>query len=197
MIDVVPLATYTFVMSVTPGPNNVMVTASGVNFGYRRTLPHILGIAIGCAFQTYLMCLGLGALFRAYPVIQDVLQWTGAAYLLYLAWRLATSGGIGESDSARPMNFREGALFQFVNPKAWVMALTTTTLFLPAGASPWLAGLGIFAVFVVVNIPCVSAWAVFGAGMRRWLNAPRVRLAFNLSMAVLLVATALLMVRGH
>src|SRR5688572_3733042 len=100
MIDPLPLATYSFIMSITPGPNNVMVTASGATFGYRRTIPHMLGISLGCAFQIMLMCLGVGAVFEAVPQLQDVLRWAGAAYLVYLAWRLLRAGlAVGEAEA--------------------------------------------------------------------------------------------------
>src|SRR5439155_26809055 len=124
MIDPLPFVTYTFVMSITPGPNNVMLTASGANFGFRRTLPHIVGVGVGFVVQLLAVCAGLSALFARWPALQGALGWVGAAYLLYLGWRL-----LGQSDTEaragrRPVTFLEAAMFQFLNPKAWVMTLT-------------------------------------------------------------------------
>lgn len=192
-IEVLPLATYYMVMSITPGPNNVMLTGSGANFGYQRTLPHVLGIVLGCAAQTYALCLGLGILFVAFPAIQSVLKWLGAAYLLYLAWKLVGQAAVQSKTAGKPLTFFEAAGFQFVNPKAWVKAITTSTLFLPPGTSPWLAGLWIFTVCVVVNFTSGSVWALFGVGMGRLLTNSRRRLLFNASMAILLVGTAALL----
>jgi threonine/homoserine/homoserine lactone efflux protein len=133
--DLLPLATYCFLMSSTPGPNNVMLTASGANFGYRGTLPHILGINVGGAVQTFATCLGLGALFMAWPVLHSVLRVAGALYLLFLAWKL-TGGVMGEAQASRPLTWREGALFQAINPKSWMKAVTLASVFMPAGVSP-------------------------------------------------------------
>src|SRR5262249_2063697 len=128
MLDPVPYATYYFVMSITPGPNNVMLTASGANFGFRRTLPHMFGISAGCAVQLIAVGAGLGALFSHWPVLQTVLQWAGAAYLLWLGWKLIGSGEIREGHAAQPVTFLQAAAFQFVNPKAWVMSLSAVAL---------------------------------------------------------------------
>lgn len=190
MPDLLPLAAYTAVMSITPGPNNVMLTASGVNFGFRRTLPHMLGIGLGVGVQLYLICLGLGSLFNQLPWLQELLKWGGAAYLCYLAWRIAQAGEVGKADSAKPITLVQGMSFQFINPKAWVMSITAAGLFLPPGEAVWLAGLIIVVIFVLVNIPCVGVWALFGMVLARLLNNARNRLLFNGAMALLLVATA-------
>lgn len=196
MVDVFALVTYMFVMSITPGPNNVMLTASGANFGFRRTLPHMLGIPLGFAFQTLLVCLGLGALFARVPHLQDTLAWVGAAYLIYLAWRLLGAGAVGRSHSARPLTFIESVLFQFVNPKAWVMAITIATLFLPKGGSVALALVVMAAIMVGVNLCCITLWAGFGSAMRCFLDHAARRTVFNATMAALLAATAVMMVVG-
>jgi threonine/homoserine/homoserine lactone efflux protein len=112
------------IMSITPGPNNVMLTTSGANFGFGRTLPHIGGIVFGCAAQTYMLCLGFGVVFIMYPWIQEVLKWCGAAYLLYLAWKLVGSKVAKAKAVTKPLSFFDAALFQFINPKAWVKATT-------------------------------------------------------------------------
>ena len=119
MLELIPYFTYCFVMSVTPGPNNVMLTASGATFGFRRTMPQMLGIGLGCGIQIMLVSLGMGAVFEWLPQIQEVLRWVGAAYLVYLAWRLLQAGlVVGEAQArARPLSFVESAAFQFLNPK--------------------------------------------------------------------------------
>ncbi|KZE29612.1 LysE family translocator [Crenobacter luteus] len=192
MPDLLPLSLYIAALSVTPGPNNVMLTASGVNFGFRRTLPHMLGIGAGCAVQILLVALGLGSLFARLPWLHDALQWVGAAYLVYLAWRVARSGAVERTQSARPLSWLEAAAFQWVNPKAWIMVISTVALFLPAGAAPWSAGLALAAVMMVVNLPCIAVWALFGVSLARFLTDARRRRAFNGAMAALLLATALL-----
>lgn len=188
--DLLPLATYCFLMSSTPGPNNVMLTASGANFGYRGTLPHILGINVGGAVQTFATCLGLGALFLAWPVLHSVLRVAGAAYLLYLAWKL-TGGVMGEARAARPLTLREGALFQAINPKSWMKAVTLASVFMPAGFSPVEGALLVSLVGFAIGFPCVSAWALFGAAIRRVLEDDRRRRLFNVIMAAALTVLAL------
>jgi threonine/homoserine/homoserine lactone efflux protein len=131
MIDPLPFVTYTFVMSITPGPNNVMLTASGANFGFRRTVPHIFGVAVGFVVQLLAVCAGLSALFARWPALQGALGWVGAAYLLYLGWRMLGRSEAQAGRNARPVSFLEAAMFQFLNPKAWVMTVTAATLFLP------------------------------------------------------------------
>jgi threonine/homoserine/homoserine lactone efflux protein len=191
-IQVIPLATYYMIMSITPGPNNVMLTTSGANFGFGRTLPHIGGIVFGCATQTYMLCLGFGVVFIMYPWIQEVLKWCGAAYLLYLAWKLVGSKVAKAKAVTQPLSFFDAALFQFINPKAWVKATTTATLFLPPGTSPWLAGLVIFTVCSMVNFSSASIWTTFGVGIGRLLTSQNRLLAFNITMSVLLVGTAVI-----
>src|SRR6185312_10694880 len=125
MVDPLPFATYSFVMSITPGPNNVMLTASGATFGFRRTIPHILGISVGFGAELLAVCAGLGAIFNHWPYLQTVLRWVGAAYLIYLGIKmLGGSGAANSRSSSRPVTFFEAALFQFLNPKAWVMTIT-------------------------------------------------------------------------
>jgi threonine/homoserine/homoserine lactone efflux protein len=176
-----------FVTAVTPGPNNVMLLASGVNFGFLRSVPHILGTAFGMVVMIAGVGVGLGGLFRAYPVLYGVLRWVGAAYLLYLAWRIAGSGtpkagGTG----ARPMGFFGAAAFQWVNPKSWVMVLGAVTAYVPLDGY-FRNLLLVAAVFGVVAAPSVGVWAAFGTALRRFLEAPgRIR-AFNFAMALLLV----------
>jgi threonine/homoserine/homoserine lactone efflux protein len=183
------LLLFAFVTSVTPGPNNLMLLTSGVNFGFRRSIPHMLGI--GSGFFTLLIGVGsgLGALIETVPLLYTVLKFAGGAYLLYLAYKIATSRSISNVDSkARPMTFLEAAAFQWINPKAWVMAVTAMATYTSADAyftTMMIVGIA----FAVVNIPSVSSWAAFGQIMRGWLVDP-VRLKwFNITMAILLVAS--------
>lgn len=193
-ISFVALAIYYWTMSITPGPNNVMLTVSGANFGFNRTIPHITGIGLGCAIQTFLLCLGLGVIFTLYPILQEILKWVGAAYLIYLAMKLIGAKFKKASIPKKPMTIWEAALFQFINPKAWVKATTTATIFLPAGTSPVGAGLAIFTVCLAVNIVSASTWAGFGVGIGKLLSNPRGLRVFNYSMAVLLFGTAVYVV---
>jgi threonine/homoserine/homoserine lactone efflux protein len=194
LFDPMPFATYQFVMSITPGPNNVMLTASGAHFGFRRTLPHMFGIATGCAIQLIAVCAGLGTLFHQWPVLQTLLQWVGAIYLLWLGWKLLGSGEIREARTARPIGFWHAAAFQFINPKAWVMTLTGVSLFLPTGMNVWAAGSYLVGLMVVVNLPCIAIWALFGSSLRTWLTQPARRMGFNVAMALALAATGVIMV---
>ena len=193
MVELLPLAAYSFVMSVTPGPNNLLLTTSGANFGYRRTLPHIVGIGLGHALQVSLTCLGLGVLFQSFPVLHWILKIAGTLYLLYLAWRLL-GASIGNARSAAPLSLWEAAAFQFVNPKAWVKAITVATVFMPTSVAPWLASLIVAAIVLVINFPCVSLWALFGVAIRRYLTDPRRRLGFNIAMALALLATTVVLI---
>jgi len=194
MFDPLPYATYSFVMAITPGPNNVMLTASGANFGFRRTVPHVLGIATGHSIQMIAVCAGLGALFATWPVLQIVLQWVGAAYLIFLGWKLVRSGEVREGHAPQPITFLQAAAFQFVNPKAWVMSLSGAALFLPEGMGLLAATSAILSVMVIVNLPCITVWAVFGSALRGYLTRKPARLAFNIAMAVALAATGVIMV---
>ncbi|WP_265518075.1 LysE family translocator [Nitratireductor luteus] len=187
---------FAFVSSVTPGPNNFMLLASGVNFGFRRTVPHMFGIAAGFCSLLLAVGFGLGAVLNAYPELHLALKIAGGAYLLYLAWRIATSRKLGQSTNAhaRPMRFVEAAAFQWVNPKAWVLAVTAMTLYTSPEA-PFLSVMLVAAAFVIVNFPSVSVWAGFGMALRGFLSDP-VRLKwFNIAMGLTLAATLWPMLR--
>ena len=194
MIDPLPFATYSFVMSITPGPNNVMLTASGANFGFRRTLPHLFGVSGGCAVMLIAVCAGLGALFTAWPMLQTILQWAGAAYLVWLGWKLIGSGEVGEGRAGQPITFLQAAAFQFVNPKAWVMSLSAVALFLPPGMNVIAGASYLISMMVSINLPCIAVWALFGSSLRGFLTHRSRRLAFNIAMAVALAATGVIMV---
>jgi threonine/homoserine/homoserine lactone efflux protein len=184
------LLVYAFVTSITPGPNNFMLLVSGVNFGFVRTIPHMFGIGIG--FLTLLLGVGfgLGAVLTAFPAFHTGLKIAGGAYLLYLAWKIGMSRSLGKDGElrARPMTFLEAAVFQWVNPKAWVMAITAMAVYTNP-ERPFLSVLLIAFAFAVVNLPSVSSWAGFGMALRGFLSDP-VRLKwFNIAMGVSLAAT--------
>jgi threonine/homoserine/homoserine lactone efflux protein len=195
MLHPLPFLTYTFVMSITPGPNNVMLTASGASFGLRRTLPHLLGICCGFVVQLLAVCAGLGALFDRWPALQSALAWLGAAYLLYLGWHLLRRRDTAGAAGARPVTFVAAALFQFLNPKAWVMTLTAATLFLPRELAFLTRNAYMAGIMEGIGVPCMMVWALFGSSLRRFLEAPRGRHAFNVAMALALAVTAVMMVR--
>ncbi len=186
------LAAFAFVSSITPGPNNLMLMASGTNFGFVRTIPHMLGVSIGFTLMIVLVGAGLASVFELYPVAHIILKYASCAYLLWLAWKIATSAPPGEKGEAdartRPMTFVQAALFQWVNPKAWTMALTAVSAYtLPA--DPLVSLLLVAAVFGAINLPSTGSWALLGAQLRRFLG-DRVKLrVFNVTMALILVAT--------
>jgi threonine/homoserine/homoserine lactone efflux protein len=183
------LALFALASSVTPGPNNTMLLASGANFGMRRTLPHMAGVVLGFLFLMASTGLGLGALFTAFPVLHTVLKAVGAAYLIYLAVKIARSSGIGMDETgARPMTFWQAVAFQWVNPKAWAMALGAVTTYAPRDG--YAANVLIITlVFGLVNLPCVAAWAGTGVALRRFLDRPGVLRVFNVVMATLLIVS--------
>jgi threonine/homoserine/homoserine lactone efflux protein len=189
------LLLYAFVTSVTPGPNNLMLLASGVNFGFVRTIPHMFGIGIGFLVLLLAVGLGLGAVLTAFPSLHLVLKVAGGAYLLYLAWRIAMSRSIGQGAAGgRPMTFLQAAAFQWVNPKAWVMAVSAMAIYTNP-ANPFLSMLMVAFAFAAVNLPSVSTWAGFGTALRGFLADP-VRLKwFNIAMGVLLAASLWPMLR--
>ncbi len=190
------LATFCFVSSITPGPNNMMLLASGANFGFRRTMPHLMGVSLGFAAMVFAVGLGLGGLFTAYPALYDVLRVIAVLYVLWLAWRIATADGLGDSDGrARPMSFLEAVTFQWINPKAWAMALGATTAFVAPGE--FVTGVSIVTgMFTLINLPCVASWAGFGVVLRRFLHRPWALRTFNVTMAVLLIASLYPMIDG-
>jgi threonine/homoserine/homoserine lactone efflux protein len=190
------LIVFSFVTSFTPGPNNLMLLASGVNFGFSRTIPHMLGIGLGFMLMIVLVGLGLGSMFEALPWLHDAIKYAGFAYMLYLAWRIATSGQIGDGKAnPQPMTFLAAAAFQWVNPKAWAMAVTALAAYTIADA--FVASVAVVAlVFGLVNLPTVSVWALFGVWLRRFLSDPKIVRLFNWTCAALLVLSLAPMVVG-
>lgn len=183
-----PLATFAFVTSITPGPNNLMLMASGANFGFARTIPHMLGVALGFVFLAIVVGLGLAELFQRWPVLYQVLLAISVVYLIWLAWRIANAGRPGSRGAAsRPMSFLEAAAFQWVNPKAWAMALTAVTVYAPG--TGWASVLAVALVFGAINLPTVSSWCILGVRISTFLGSDGRLRAFNWTMAVLLVAS--------
>ena len=189
-------AGFAFVSSITPGPNNAMLLASGVNYGFRRTVPHIAGISLGCVAMLVLVGLGLGRVFEAVPLVYGVLRYAGAAYLLWLAWTIARAGPMaGRLAGGQPMTFWQAAAFQWVNPKAWIMVVGAVTTYAPRDA--FAQNVAVQAVLLgLVNLPIICVWAGCGTALRPFLSHPgRVRV-FNGAMALLLALSLLPVLRG-
>ena len=180
------LALFAFVTSITPGPNNLMLMTSGANFGLRRSVPHMLGIGIGFIVLILLVGLGLAQLFDRFPISYLILKSASVVYLLYLAWKIANAAAPqGSAHVGKPMTFLQAAAFQWVNPKAWTMALTAISAYAPDQS---MASIGVVAaVFGAINLPAVSSWTLLGTGMSRFLTSPGRLRAFNWTMAGLLV----------
>ncbi|WP_299662659.1 LysE family translocator [uncultured Ruegeria sp.] len=184
----IALIVFAFVTSITPGPNNLMLMASGANFGFRRTIPHMLGIGLGFTFMVLLVGSGLVQIFDRFPISYSVLKVVSVIYLLYLAWKIAHAAPVkGQGATGTPMTFFQAAAFQWVNPKAWAMALTATSAYAPGQSLN--AIILVALVFGAINLPSVSTWTLLGQQMARVLTNPRRLLAFNWTMAALLVAS--------
>lgn len=180
---------FAFVSSITPGPNNIMLMASGANFGLRRSVPHMLGISVGHSVMVTLVGLGLGEVFDAYPQAKLALRVLSSAYLLWLAWKVATAAPPQKGEAAgKPFTFLQAAAFQWVNPKAWYMAIFAITNYMGDGGGLW-PPLLVALVFAGTNLPSITVWAAIGTQVRRLLTRPRLLRAFNWTMAGLLVLT--------
>jgi threonine/homoserine/homoserine lactone efflux protein len=181
------LIIFAFVSSITPGPNNLMLMNSGANFGFKKTIPHLLGVGIGFTLMIALVGLGVIELFDAIPLSYEILKVLSIVYLLYLAFKIASSTGNLEqkSSSAKPFTFIQAALFQWVNPKAWTMALTSISIYAPSNSMS--AVLLVAIVFGIVNLPCISSWIVLGQKIQVLLTDQKRLRAFNISMAILLI----------
>ncbi len=184
------LVTFAFVMAFTPGPNNIMLAASGVNFGFARTIPHMAGVTVGFMVLIFASGAGLGLVFAAVPVLQVALKIAGSAYLLWLAYKVATAHQARGTNGgpARPFSFWQAAAFQWINPKGLVAALSAIAIFLRPGHQVWDLGV-MLAVFGLVTAGSVTTWAGFGVALRRWLRDPAHARLFNIAMALLLVAS--------
>jgi threonine/homoserine/homoserine lactone efflux protein len=187
MLETLPaLALFAFVTSVTPGPNNLMLMASGANFGFRRTVPHMLGVSLGFVLMAFLVGVGLAGLFQTYPVAVTALEVVSVVYMLWLAWKIAHAAAPKDRQvGGTPMTFLQAAAFQWVNPKAWAMALTAVTVHAP-DRSLWAVAL-VAVIFGAINLPSVSLWTLIGQQLRRVLTNTRRLTLFNWTMAGLLV----------
>lgn len=185
------LALFAFVSSITPGPNNLMLMTSGVNFGIKLTMPHLFGVAIGFTLMIVLVGVGIVQLFDAWPLSYSLLKVCSIIYLLYLAFKIATSKTVRgqEGTTAKPMTFLQAAMFQWVNPKAWTMALTAVSVYSPT--SNLIAIVVVALVFGSINFPCIGVWAIAGDKLQSTLNQPKYLIRFNRFMALLLVLSLL------
>jgi len=188
------LAGFAFVSSATPGPNNLMLLASGASYGFRRSMPHMLGIGIGFTVLILAVGAGLAEVFLAFPMAQAALKGAAGLYMLWLAWKIATASAPGSATATgQPMTFFQAAAFQWVNPKAWAMALTAVTVYLPQPSA--LGVVTVALIFGAINLPTVSTWTLLGQAITRVLHRPSHRHAFNLTMAALLLASLWPMLR--
>ena len=186
------LISYYFVMFVTPGPNNAMLTASGIKFGFKKTIPHLIGIPFGHTIQITLVCFGLGNLFQKYPLIQNYLKWLCFFYLLYLGWKIIGSFSEYKKESGRPLKLYEAALFQFMNPKAWVVALTASTAFFPVNENFYLATTFVVLTAPFICFPSICLWALFGSSIKILIKNAKIKKIIEYFLAVLLVITAII-----
>jgi threonine/homoserine/homoserine lactone efflux protein len=186
--DFWPLVGFSVAMTITPGPNNLMVAAAAANHGITDTVPHITGIAVGFTLMLAIVAAGLGGVVMGVPLLHPVMQWVGAVWLLYIAWKIATALPPAlDGEKRPPLGFFGAALFQWVNPKAWMIALGAASEFVVPGRPLALEAGRIAGVFAIVAIPCILPWAMLGSGTARILNAPHRLRMFNVAMAVLLV----------
>ncbi|SBS32870.1 Cysteine/O-acetylserine efflux protein [Marinomonas spartinae] len=211
------VAVFAFVMSVTPGPNNMMLLSSGAQFGFRRTLPHMLGIILGMASLLLAILLGLGSLFILYPPLYSVLKWVGGAYLLWLAWKIANAptdkmaeqkpslvspsqhSGLQPRSADKqimPMRWWQASLFQYVNPKAWMMSIGCVSSFSLAGDLYVQSGFWIIILFACMGFPAITIWVLAGEAIRRKLTSVKRQRLFNIVMGVLTASTLLLIIKG-
>jgi threonine/homoserine/homoserine lactone efflux protein len=191
MESLLPLALFAFVSSITPGPNNIMLTSSGIRFGFVRSLPHMFGVVFGFSVILALCAAGIGSLIVAMPALHILLKTIGSTYLVYLAWQLRGMAFTqAADDTVRPMSFIGASLFQFANPKAWVMAVTGAAAFLPPVQPVWLAIAVFCFIFSIINLPCIGVWAGTGAVLRRYLTQAKWRRLFCAIMIILTLYSA-------
>lgn len=182
-----PAIYFMFATSITPGPNNIMLASSGMNFGYRLSVPHITGIFSGLGLMIVLCAIGIGAVYESYPFVRNILKLLSGSYLVYLAYKTATAGGAEINGGGKPFTWLEAASFQFVNPKAWVMAITYASSFMPSAGSLWQQLGFLLVISVVTNYLCISCWVLFGQVMARMFTSDKTRKIINYIMASLLI----------
>ena len=189
---ILPILLFAISATITPGPNNIMLMASGLNFGIQKSIPHLLGVTIGFPFMVILIGLGFQIVFEKYPLLHEIIKIAGIIYLVYLAWRIATSAK-QSLDGPKPVPFRfwQAALFQWVNPKAWVMATGAIAAYTSMSSDFFSQVLVIALTFMMVAFPCAGSWLVFGSSLKRILQKPVYQQAFNITMALLLIVSIL------
>jgi len=186
------ISVYYFVMYATPGPNNSILTASGIKFGFIRSVPNIIGISSGHGIQLALVCFGLGSLFLQFPILLEILKYIGACYLLYLAWKMFGSLNISITDEkSSPLKYYEAILFQFVNPKAWVICITAVSLFYPEKENLIIGTLFLVIMSTIINLPSISMWAFGGSVIRHYLSNEKLKKIIEWLLAILLFGTAI------
>ena len=186
------ISVYYFVMYATPGPNNSILTASGIKFGFIRSVPNIIGISSGHGLQLALVSFGLGSLFSQFPILLEVLKYIGACYLLYLAWKMFGSLNISRTEEkSSPLKYYEAILFQFVNPKAWVICITAVSLFYPENVNLIIGTLFLVIMSTIINLPSISMWAFGGSIIRRYLSNKKLKTIIEWILAILLLGTAI------
>ena len=189
---IIAVATYNFVMYVTPGPNNAILTASGIKFGFIRTLPNLFGIPTGHGLQLMLVCLGLGSLFIAFPILLEILRYVGATYLLYLSYKMFGSLNVNiQEDKSRPLTFFEAIIFQFVNPKAWIICSTAVSIFYPNDASIFIGTFFMVFMSTIVNLPSISIWAFGGSIIGKYLKNVKLKKFVEFLLALMLILTSI------
>ena len=178
--------------SITPGPNNIMIMTSGLNHGVKNSIPHLLGICFGFPVMVILVGLGIGVFFEMFPLFHEIIKIFGVIYLLYLSWLIALSSPTSlDGESSKPFSFVQASLFQWVNPKAWVMAAGAVSAYTTLSTDVFIQVIYIALAFFVVSFPSVGVWLVFGAGLKKYLKSPKHQKVFNVSMALLLICSVL------
>ena len=184
---------FTIATMVTPGPNNIMVMTSSLNYGIKRTMPHYLGICFGFPAMVFVIGLGFGTLFTEFPLLHQIIQIVGVVFLLYISWKIATTEtDLKKQKSSKPFSFLQAAMFQWVNPKAWVMAISAVSAYTSVGGNLTYEILIICLTFFLVGFPCIGIWMVFGKALKHLLKSPRHQKIFNIGMGTLLAASIVL-----
>ena len=185
------LSAFYFTMFFTPGPNNAMLTASGMKFGFVKTLPHLIGIPLGHIAQIGLTCFGLANLFLIYPQVQFIMKILCFIYLIYLSWKMIGSFSMSQKETGRPLKFYEASLFQFINPKAWSIAVTVASGFFPAEENIFIGVTFVTVTAAVICFPTISLWALFGSGLRKFVDDVKTKKIIEYLLAILLVLTGI------
>jgi threonine/homoserine/homoserine lactone efflux protein len=188
------LSIFIFAISstVTPGPNNIMIMTSGLNYGVKKSIPHLLGICFGFPVMVIVIGFGFSIVFERYPLFNEIIKVLGIVYLLYLAWLIASSSPVSlEGRKSKPLSFTQAALFQWVNPKAWVVATGAVSAYTSVSSDIFTQVIFIALAFLIVAIPSLGTWLIFGVGIKKYLKSPKHQKVFNLSMALLLIVSVL------